>query len=29
MLRTMSGFSEPQGIACVSFADSVYLQNGN
>jgi DNA-binding beta-propeller fold protein YncE len=28
VLRTMAGFSEPQGVAYVSSADSVYVANG-
>jgi DNA-binding beta-propeller fold protein YncE len=28
VMRTVSGFSEPQGVAYVSFADSVYVANG-
>src|SRR5438876_7661868 len=28
VLRTISGLSEPQGVAFVPFADSVYVANG-
>jgi DNA-binding beta-propeller fold protein YncE len=28
VLRTVSGFNEPQGVAYVPFADSVYVANG-
>jgi YVTN family beta-propeller protein len=28
VLRTITGFSEPQGVAYVPFADSVYVANG-
>jgi DNA-binding beta-propeller fold protein YncE len=28
VLRTLAGFSEPQGVAYVSFADRVYVANG-
>jgi DNA-binding beta-propeller fold protein YncE len=28
VMRTVSGFSEPQGVAYVPFADSVYVANG-
>ena len=28
VLRTMAGFSEPQGVAYVSSADSIYVANG-